>query len=354
MKKEVSRKITFINLIMACSIVLYHYYGFYNEVPMHQTWDRAIFDFFNYCASRVGGLALGVFFLMSGFLLYNHCEDSKDMKKKIIKRIKSLGIPFIIWNVIVMIYLYVRTYTFPFKGMMDFIAKCTITPFDGPLWYIFALLLLLPSAYFIIKLKKSKILSFIFLGLVTAISFSIVVLGVCPKLENWEYYFALERFLRYLPIYFIGAFAGMHCSEFVLKEKYKEIIMVIFAIVLYLISAIVCKRTTNPKLLWVLSYIIQPILFWFAIPSKIMKWDIKCPFNCSFIMYAMHGPIILSIYETLVTWFIISDRTFYPIVIVLIKIAVVIAVYLTSVLITYFLKKIMKEKYFDMLSGGRI
>ena len=130
--------------------------------------------------------------------------------------------------------------------------------------------------------------------------------------------------------------------------------MVPIAIILFIVSFYICKKIANVKVLWVMNYIVQPLLFWFAIPSRFMKWDIKCPFNCSFIMYAMHGPIILSIYETLVTWFIISDRTFYPGVIVLIKIGVVIAVYLTSVLITYLLKKVLKEKYFDMLSGGRI
>lgn len=353
-KSYVSRKITFINLVMTLGIVLYHFYGYYNQLPMYDTPDIKIFNMFNYFAENMGTIGLGMFFLMSGFLLYNNCNNTKDMMVKAKKRLKTLGIPFLVWNAIIFIYMYIRTYKLPFEGgIKGFIIKMTLVPFDGGLWYVFALILLLLPALLIIKLKNKKILSTIFLIVVCVFGYSFSCLNIFPSITASTYGFWIERLIRYLPIYFIGAYVGMHYSDVIWQEKYNNKIIVPLFLLLYIINIYVCRKTSSWHVLWIAMQL-KPILLWFCISSSIFKKDFGLPAKCSFMVYAMHGPIWLSIFENIVTPHMLSGYTFYPFQIVLVKIAVVLLVYISSVIVTYILKKTMKEKYFNMLSGGRI
>lgn len=352
-KKEVSRKITFFNFFLTVAIVLYHVSGWYNELPMHKTVDLRLFNAFNSIASFMGGVALRSFFLMTGFLLFNNCESTGDMWKKVKSRFKTLGIPFILWNFITMVLYLIRKPGIPIHNMKELIVGFTLVPFDGPLWYIFAVLILLLPSLLVIKLKKHMTLSTYFLILICGLAFEISACNIFPAITSFEYGFWIERFVRNLPLFFLGAYGAMHFSEVILLEKYKTCIIASTFAILFLMAFLLCHSLENRKIIWIIATL-SPVFLWFSIYSNIFTKDLGWFFKCNFFIYAMHGPFLLDIIVEKTISYDIGDRILYPIEIVLFKISIFIFIYLISVAIAYLFKKILKEDYFNMLTGGRV
>lgn len=352
-KKEVSRKITFFNFFLTLSIVLYHICGWYNELPMHKTWGMRIFTILNSVSGIMGGIALRSFFLISGFLLFNGCENTDDMKRKVKKRLKTLGIPFLIWNILTLILYWFRRPGVPVHNLKELLIGFSLVPFDGPLWYIFVIIILLFPSLLVIKLKNNKIASTIFLITISVFAFEISACNIFPILTGNEYGFWIERTVRNLPLFFLGAYGAMHFSDVILLERYNnKIIIPVFAI-LFVLSVFLSNKIVNGKIRWVIVTI-SPILLWFGFYSKVFIKDLGWLFKCNFFIYALHGPFLLDIIVEKTTSFDIGDRVFYPIEIVLFKIIILIFIYFTSVGIAFLLKKIMKDKYYNLLSGGRV
>lgn len=91
---EFRNKISYLSFILAVLIVIRHSsgIGIYN-LPV---WLHYIELF----VQQATDLAVPVFFAISGFLFFNNLIGWKDWLKKIKKRLKSLFVPFIIWNLI--------------------------------------------------------------------------------------------------------------------------------------------------------------------------------------------------------------------------------------------------------------
>ncbi len=125
-----------------------------------------------------------LFFLFSGFLFFYHCDEfnREQYYKKIKKRLKSLLLPYLIWNAIALVFALCRflpiiSYFLPnldeqnirwsFGGFLNtfwnmensvlshnYIAGDSIYPIDQPLWYVRDLMIVMlcsPLIYYMVK-----------------------------------------------------------------------------------------------------------------------------------------------------------------------------------------------------------
>lgn len=152
-------------------------------------------------------MAVPAFFFMSGYWLAKHAEKNGWWKDAIRKRLKSLLVPYVIWNVgywaLVTFELWLGMRFFGKAGPEDFtwrtipdvLGFTTATPFSVPHWFIKQLMLFVllvpPFAWMI---KRSKMLTII------------VVFGtlfIAPIRPSWCFVYIGNMF------YFLGGFAVM-------------------------------------------------------------------------------------------------------------------------------------------------
>lgn len=123
----------------------------------------------------IGWIAVPLFFFISGYLFFYGIENfSKEIYwKKIRKRIKSLFVPYIFWNLVVIVLLYVSQSLMPdlMSGRNKIVADYSLgdwfmafwsandihVPINGPLWFIrdlMVVMLLSPLVFWFVRWLK--------------------------------------------------------------------------------------------------------------------------------------------------------------------------------------------------------
>ena len=119
-------------------------------------------------------IAIPFFFLISGFLFFNHIEQINDCFAKIRKRFTTLVIPYLIWNLLLLVlclifstipilnaqikHIYNLEYSFAWT-----VAKLTYKPIVGQFWYIRTLFIFIILSPLYLYVFKSKTFSFLIL-----------------------------------------------------------------------------------------------------------------------------------------------------------------------------------------------
>lgn len=287
MDKCVSNKISVLNFVMTLFICDYHFWFF----------EFGHNGAFSYLKEFSGFIAMAVFFMLSGFLLYQNANTQEDIKKKIHNRVFSLLIPFFIWNFVAKIIFSIQNKSFEFS-FDNMVQSYFCGPVDGPIWYLMAIFLLLLLSPLVIKIKNNKKL--------VIVIFSTIILflylrncGLIPyfyKAGDWWWYW---NTLGYLPYYLIGSFAGLYFKDFITNTTYKKsvhILSFIFLVVCIGVNVLVSLCSEKFVFLRYFSFlnnILLIILFWFAIPQKMFKTNLSCITRYSFFMYVMHVPVLV-------------------------------------------------------------
>lgn len=340
MKQEASNKITMYNFIMTIAIVLYHYVI---DISLKKHWTKGILLGLNHFCKGIGSLAMCVFFLISGFLLYNNANTTKDVLKKMKNRIFTLIIPFFIWNFITFIF------RVEFTGLKDFIFGFFCRPYNGAIWYLLGLAFLMLFAPLIIKLKKSKLLCFITFAIVIVLTQLLCQFG-----HNMHWYKAFTdnvwyfgNILGYLPVYLIGAYAGMFYAKQILNEEYNIVKAKRISIMLFIVTFLILCIRTMP---WI--NIICAISFWFCIESKTFNKKPLEIFNVSFLIYVMHSPFLILWANNIMMTFI-GGNTVLPLVKVGCKIVGTFMVWLMAIVVDWVIKNLFGKRIHQALTGGR-
>lgn len=210
MTKEISRKLYALSFFMTMAIVIYHAHGWIYSYILKSTFPfsnfprNVSFQFYE----TIGSLSLGYFFAVTGFWLYYHTSKNA-VWQKILKRWKTLLIPLTVWNIVYIFLDFAIGGALPFHDLKTFLLGFTLIPFDGPLWYIFVVVLFTPLAPIILRLKgNSRLqLAFIFVFLAVSFYFSNFYQGSFVRTEYWSW---IERTLRYFSTYLVGASLGMN------------------------------------------------------------------------------------------------------------------------------------------------
>ena len=234
--------------------------------------------------------AMSFFFFSSAYFHFRN-YDVSTYWKSLKKRVPSLLVPYVLWNLIEFVICGLRGYinvsfTQLLKGMVfvyiPFI-ELTHEPLIGALWFVVRLLtfeITAPIIFYAIKNKK------VFMLLICTLFASIFLLEI-------NYY----SYLYWLPVYMIGAFLGYHYKnqfeKFISKSEKEnslvlKYIMTISACCIYGVFVMVCWKTT-------ISYTLER---WLAIPMILVciylvewypkpKWAV---IHGSFFLYCAHIP----------------------------------------------------------------
>ena len=338
MEKRLSDKFRWFSLIMTFMIVCYHSAPHFILLLTSDRNDKITIYIKNFYET-FGSYALIFFFTTSAYFFY---KSKLNTSIKLKKRIKTLLIPFVLWNILYMIFFLVMDRSMICEGgVFRIVLGFSLEPFDGPLWYIPALFL-----YFICfnelpnRIRDKK-------GVVYIIVVQIIIGAVFRELLNrhiiefrFDYY--VERFIRFIPAFWFGA----SCPGLIEKANKKTDWSYPFIFMLMLIISTIIGDTGVTVILLYISM--------FSLWKSISIYGIKryrgfIVIN-TFVIYAAHDAIIrvllALLYKCSLGWLVFS----YSIVLfipIFITIAIVIISFLPSTIVN-------KNRFLQFaLAGGR-
>lgn len=339
MSKAASNKITLYSFLFAILMVLYHFNPASNYTVYAAVGADRICEYIYQIFSKAGGYCVSFFFYLSGYLFYlNYSRETAA--KKLSRRVRSLLIPLLLWNVI---YFIVFNYSLVMSLDIKAIALgFLLSDFCGVLWYVEVLLIyavLHRVIYFFIR-EKSLGIAFVIACIVLTLILEHTV-DPTGAIGIW-----LMRACSYIPCYMIGSFIAVYRADFIEKSAkgaYK------LAILLLLLITFIGFDTR------IISWICgnaNPILFWLLIDKESLQ-KIHVP-NISFMIYVLHVGTYNVIYffqnhfdirygtgETLAWHTILGYR------LVMAGICI-----LLTVLVIFIMKRLMPRVY-NVLSGNR-
>ena len=346
--ENVSKKITVLNLVLTFFIVFSHWTSFYPLTAFGK--PSPVANALSEVFGVLGIVSIACFFLMAGYLFYRNLDTLEELRGKALRRFLTLGIPFLFWNAIYLIYNIAYGL---YKGNLDIKALdvllgFTLTPFDSPMWYILALIVLMGLAPLLMSLKKHPHISGVAVALVFFTSMLISVLtedgGV---VWNW-----IRRTISYAPLYFFGAFLGMHADERVREEKFYNKNYSIFAGVLFVLMVATMVIIDVPLAFRWLFYQIIPILLWIAVPANLFTRVKPClAISIAPILYAAHSLGIL-VLNSLWTQKLFKTVDFPTGVDILFHVLLAGVLYLACLGFAWVIKKILPEKIYKIFAGG--
>ncbi len=292
-------------------------------------------------------VAVPIFFIISGYLFFRDLSDwnTPTLTQKLKRRIRSLLIPYFIWNIISILFTYlsIRLYSIPREArLLDIRALWdtgTGLPQNYPLWFIRNLIvldILAPIVHFYIKQTRLIGISILF------ILFFFNWWPRIPGLEAVGFFF--YAFGAYLSI------TGKDLAE--ICNKYR-----IFAIsiVVPLLAIMVLSYGDNPSL-WEHTHRVFSLFGAIAVIGCAAHLEEKGRIrysdslsNSAFFIYAAHGTIALPFIQSLLRRLLPSTQDF-----------AMILKYLTAPLLTilllllfYKLLLLFFPKTTSFLTGGR-
>ena len=194
----------------------------------------------------------------------------------------TLIVPYIAWNTIY-ISLYILKNGLP--NIRTVILGYTLTPFDGPLWYIFVLYIYLAISS--ICMSRWPRLSTKLGWLIIILTFVAAVFhhAVIYSLISFPYDWWVERTLRMTSPFLYG----VYCSKYKAIEvgRYSAVIPGIISMICLLSSTILGDNVITTLLLYLCT-----LSLWCVLPNFNLKADsiIK---NDMFIVYSIHEGIII-------------------------------------------------------------
>lgn len=337
-----SRKVVLMSAFLTVLIVVLH-----SETPLRYgeelSWEAHPFIWFVFDFTR---LAVPMFFFVSGMLFYRRCEW-RDIPQKLRRRVFSLVVPFLVWNVLITGFHVLLDYIPAIAARMngdsgihsfgDFVVAVIMTR-HTPLWFISFLIiynLMSPAVMLVIRNK--------WVGVCAALG-----LFVASVVCGWDYF----SLLHWLPVYLMGAVAGRHLysdaryeDQPVLRwqsDKWMGVTLVVVFLtgfVLFLTSGDrqIYYEFMGPLTVWFLADVFgEPLIR----GTEIRKWMTR-----TFIIFALHHLVINCIEG--------SVRAFLPHTDVVMSVTFVVTPIVTIALIAWLAGWLSRYPFYKYMSGGR-
>ena len=196
MDKTLSRAFDLLRFPMAILVVFLHIDNAPRIAVMEYDWGadwwQSSYYFSIIFVDNIAKIAVPCFFFISGYLFFKGMKvfGAKDYFTKVRSRLRSLVVPYILWNLLAAIYLYVSQGLVLRPWYLNF-----TEPANFPLWFLrdlIAVVLVSPLVYLIAR----------YLKVVGSIAMAgLYVAGVVPPL--WIFYFSSLFF------FYLGAYCGM-------------------------------------------------------------------------------------------------------------------------------------------------
>lgn len=285
-----------------------------------------------------GMVAMTYFFSTTGYLLFYRLSF-ETYKSKLKKRVFSLLIPFLVWQVIFICYQSCLGAKFDIADTLSSIFLMTEKPPNGVLWYVYAVFLLAvlsPVQLLIYRNKIAGLLSIMVIPIVCH-----VLLKFTPGFaEGFVSYGYLAQIIDYFPAYCFGGYCGYLCGKADRSEVFGSCLI-----------AALCSLFFNNILDGLFIYtVIQllPMVLIHLLPVSEGKGRV---FHTSFLIYAIHRPIQMFIRDHgfhLILKYAGSIFIANVIYILLSVVMVIFAAYLIYRVLNRFAPKVL-----SLLTGGR-
>lgn len=281
MNQKVSERIKILGFVMTCFMVFYHCAASDASSAVNAI-DGSFNRLISYDFDKMGVLVMSHFFAVTGFLLFNNL-NMKNYPKKIKRRVFSLLIPYVTWQVIIAIKLVLQgKYIFSLKDYLYTTFGLVAWPLDGAMWYVYAIFLLaLLSPIFLLIFKNEKV------------GWSIVLILIIFWATRWKIhnpqflkvfgYGYVANICSYLPSYIVGAFFGKFYSQLNEQKSLAYILSILFMAFLL--------QGAFPDFLYDITIRMMPILALALLPVVSSVKDVWV-YKLTFLMYAMHQPLI--------------------------------------------------------------
>lgn len=267
MEKMVKRDIVIDNsrFILICIIVLNHFN--YNIDLSPYIYSKTLL--FNEIPTPTLGL-------ISGILFFNSNLNFEIISKKILRRIRSLLLPFVLWSFI-LLFIYNLSHLIYFKlnsetqiltsnefSNFNFINYFLIllSP-QNSLWYLQNLTFIMPLTYFIHFLLKKKFFFFFF--------FIVIML--------YHFQFNIFFSVRFLPFFLLGSFIGFNNYSL-----FKIRIHIFPLFILLLISLLVNNSYGYDSFLFIIVHLANVYIFYVLLYNFLQR--IKADFLLKFSRYS--------------------------------------------------------------------
>lgn len=211
MTKAISNKFSNMGFVCACLVVAYHD-GLCGIYPGAGWWVRRLFS------DSIGLIAVPFFFLASGYFLAVRIGDVGWWQRALLKRVRTLVIPFIVWNLMYGIFtlsLSILADSAAGRALGTCVPKTlwawirfvggdpSAAPALGPLWYVRSLMVLVavsPVLCIALKRWRIKILVVMFAAYAAVYHFNVI--------PNHYLYWTLRRALSLQGLFFFST--GMY------------------------------------------------------------------------------------------------------------------------------------------------
>ncbi len=352
MKKSISHKITVLTFSFTLMMVAYHARtSFISQNKLLLRITEHISSVYEY----LGCISMAFFFTMTGYLFYRNITKA-GLKGKIQRRIKSLLIPLTAWNVIYLVGFMVFDRESVRWGVLDVIYHFTFAPYDGPLWYLFAIFMLTlfaPLVLFTRKYNTVKVVLLIAVFIIPVAMFSFDILKLFGLSEEPHFVMWLNRLFRYLPCYTVGSIAGMHRHDDVSTDNINVRYRIGVLALIVLTGFIWVMNPDIQNFYRQLIIVITPIFVWIVLKEeKFEKYNNQVVRN-SFLIYATHFMVIFVYREISKKLVPATGDVIALLVWIAEPILCVILTYFCCTLFDRFIKKTKLGKIESVLTGSR-
>ncbi|WP_041139751.1 acyltransferase family protein [Beduini massiliensis] len=288
--KKLSKTLLSINIIFALMIVYMHATNI-KIYDYNTSRFGSLFNTFQIIMSKdILAVCVPGFFIISAYLFYINLEFN-TIKTKIFKRIKTIFVPYLIWNTIALLYFFIISNLFSNLMNMNKIELTFQTLFSGiflfqysPVnWFIYQLIifiLLSPILYVVCSNKKSCIISMIIISILVLFNYNNSFISTssfmpCLRIDSLLYYV-------------FGIYMAKHNN---ILENIEQNFSMYKACAIFLISQIIIYvdylSQYNLFFIGVILYFIALIRFFYG-----KYWKFLDKSFTSFFVFQIHGFIL--------------------------------------------------------------
>lgn len=355
-----SQTISWLRYNCAFAVVIIHAFGSPISGTQEVAFQQGLYDslriLFSQCLCRA---AVPIFLIISGYLFFTHLDswDTSLWFTKIKKRIRSLLIPYLLWNIISIVFSYLKIVIVPSDlelnltiadfyeyyqqqgGILAFWDRGVGSfPHNYPLHFIRDLMVVIvcsPVIYYLVRNFKL---------------YGVCILYVVYLIQSGDLFpgFSTEAFV----FFSFGAYLNIHKVGLMdFFNKYRKFAMIVAIPLLFImfftygndmkVWHVSCKLFQLFGALAIIGFALLGIsLNLLVVDSRLV--------SSAFILYAGHGTIILPTVQFILDKLLPNTEIFLMLSFILsCVLTIILLIYLNNILYNYF------PKLYSILTGGR-
>lgn len=289
-------RITRLYFVLSIFVIFIHANNliYYEWSDGNMIWT-AVYYIEKLLGSGIGNICVPTFFLLSGYLFFRNLDVfSADIwtliRKKQLRRVRTLLVPYLIWNSLYMLfYMFIARIPVVSNFMRNQAMKISFVNIvkgiffheaNFVFWYMATLIILValtPLIAFILKRKGAF-----------AIAFVLIAIGGIMNLQLPDFE------CKFVVFFLLGSYLAVYGKEFFEKQVPNSAILILVA---FIVFSIFYRTFVDDKFLTTIVLYCTPVCVW--IVSQKLKFKITDFMRQTFFIYAGHVFIVTMINKVL-------------------------------------------------------